>query len=212
MSTGYELDGRTGQKQRTRTALVEAARRLLATGTVPTVDQVAEAAAISRTTAYRYFSSQGELLLAAHPELVPESLLPEGAPADAGARLDAVVARLTRITSEGEVQLRAILRLSLDPDVPREHLTLRRGRAIAWIEEAIASAPLPAEARHRLAVAIRATAGIEALVWLTDVAGLDRADAAELQRWAARALLRAALDDPPPLPRAARRRRRARSG
>jgi AcrR family transcriptional regulator len=204
MSTGYEHEGRTGQKQRTRAALVEAARRLLAAGTVPTVDEVAEAAAISRTTAYRYFSSQGELLLAAHPELVPSSLLKAGAPADVAGRLDAVVAELIRITTAGQPQLRAILRLSLDPNVPREDLTLRRGRAIGWIEEALATAPLSRDARHRLAVAIRASTGIEALVWLTDVAGLDADDAGDLQRWAAQALLRAALDDPP----ISRRRRR----
>jgi hypothetical protein len=39
-------------------------------------------------------------------------------------------------------------------------------------------------------LAIRATTGIEALVWLTDVAGLPRQDAAELMRSSARALLR----------------------
>ena len=48
---------------------------------------------------------------------------------------------------------------------------------------------------HRLAVAIRSATGIEALVWLTDVAGLSRDDAGALMRWSARALLDAALAD-----------------
>jgi hypothetical protein len=48
---------------------------------------------------------------------------------------------------------------------------------------------------HRLAIAIRSATGIEALVWLTDVAGLARDDASELMRWSARALLDAALGD-----------------
>jgi hypothetical protein len=50
----------------------------------------------------------------------------------------------------------------------------------------------PAADVHRLAVAIRAATGIEALVWLTDIAGLARAEAVELMRWSARAMLDAA--------------------
>jgi hypothetical protein len=48
---------------------------------------------------------------------------------------------------------------------------------------------------RRLAVAIRSAAGIEALVWLTDIAGLSRKQAVEVMRGSARALLRSALAD-----------------
>jgi hypothetical protein len=48
---------------------------------------------------------------------------------------------------------------------------------------------------HRLALAIRSAAGIEALVWLTDIAGLSRKQATEVMRQSARALLRSALAD-----------------
>ena len=44
-------------------------------------------------------------------------------------------------------------------------------------------------------LAIRATFGIEALVWLTDVAGLSREDAVDLMRSSARTLLRSAIAD-----------------
>ena len=47
---------------------------------------------------------------------------------------------------------------------------------------------------RRLVVAIRSAVGIEALVWMTDVAQLSRDEARELMRWSARAMLRAALD------------------
>jgi hypothetical protein len=74
---------------------------------------------------------------------------------------------------------------------------LRQGRAIPWIEEALE--PLRDEMskaqRHRLAVAVRSAIGIEALVWLTDIAGLSRAEARKLMRWSAQAMLRAALED-----------------
>ena len=48
---------------------------------------------------------------------------------------------------------------------------------------------------HRLALAIRSAVGIEALVWLTDVAGLSREEAAGVMLWSERAMLRSARAD-----------------
>jgi AcrR family transcriptional regulator len=194
----YELNGRTAQKRRTREALIAAARQLVAQGLAPTVEAAARAASISRTTAYRYFSSQRVLLAAAHPETAAGSLLPEDAPDDVAARLDIVVAAFTRMIVDTEAQQRTMLRLSLEAEpAERSELPLRQGRAIKWIEEALE--PLRPQMSmsqvHRLAIAIRSATGIEALAWLTDVAGLSRDDATELMRWSARALLDAALSE-----------------
>jgi len=68
--------------------MLEAARELLAEGITATVEQVAERAAISRTTAYRYFPNQRALLIATYPELAAPSLLDGEAPADPAARLE----------------------------------------------------------------------------------------------------------------------------
>jgi AcrR family transcriptional regulator len=196
VSIPYELNGRTDQKRRTRDALVAAAREIVARGETPTVEAAAEAASISRTTAYRYFPSQRALLMAAHPETAVVSLLPDDAPDDAATRLDIVVDAFTRMILDTEPQQRTMLRLSLEADpVERAQLPLRQGRAIKWIEDALA--PLRAEMSkaelHRLALAIRSATGIEALVWLTDVAGLSRRDATDLMRGSARALLQSAV-------------------
>ena len=196
MATEYELTGRTRQKARTRAAMVAAARSLLADGIAPTVEQAAEHAGISRTTAYRYFTNQRALLIASYPELDMPSLLGPDAPADAAERLDLVTERIARQLLEREPELRATLRLSLEPSPPdASELPLRRGRAIGWLEDALAplEGRLTAAERHRLALAIRATLGIEAFVWLTDVGGLSRDEAVELMRSSARALLQAAL-------------------
>src|SRR5437868_70534 len=56
-------DPRANQKQRTRAAILEAAAALLREGTPPTVADAAERALVSRATAYRYFPTQGSLLL-----------------------------------------------------------------------------------------------------------------------------------------------------
>jgi AcrR family transcriptional regulator len=198
MSIPYELNGRVGQKRRTREALVAAARELVATGATPTVEAAAEAASISRTTAYRYFPNQRALLVAAHPETAATSLLPDDAPDDAAARLDLVIDAFIRMVVDTEAQQRTMLRLSLEADAAeRSQLPLRQGRGIKWIEEALAPLrnEMPESDLHRLILAIRSATGIEALAWLTDVGGLSRDDATELMRWSARALLQSALAD-----------------
>jgi AcrR family transcriptional regulator len=199
----YEATGRTRQKERTRSALVSAARDLIAEGVTPTVEDAAVEASISRTTAYRYFPNQAALLAAAHPEIEMRSLLPADGPEDPAARLDAVVAAFTQLILDTEAQQRATLRLSLEVDPARvTPLPLRQGRAIRWIGEALAPlrGSIDEEQLNRLVIAIRSATGIEALVWLTDIAGLTRSEARDLMRWSARAMLQHALGDPPRAP------------
>jgi AcrR family transcriptional regulator len=199
MSIPYEAVGRTRQKERTRAAMVAAARALLAEGvTSPTVEQAADRARVSRTTAYRYFLNQHALLLATFPSLEAKSLLGEAPPDDPLARLDLVTASIARQLIDHEPEMRTMLRLALEaprgrpPDLP-----LRKGRAIAWIEDALAPLRprLSATEVRRIAVAIRATIGIEPLVWLTDIAGLSQKEALATMRRSARAVLRCALAD-----------------
>ena len=78
-------------------------------------------------------------------------------------------------------------------------LPFRTGKAALWIEEALSPLreQMPRRELRRLVLAIRSAVGIEALVWLTDVAGLSRNEAAALMRWSADALLRAALAEQP---------------
>lgn len=196
MEISYELRGRTNQKMRTREALIAATRSLLADGRTPGVEEAAAAAGISRATAYRYFPNQRAMLVAAHPEIETRSLLGPDAPTEPAGRLDAVVEEMLRIFVDTEPELRTALRLSLEPGAAdHERQLLRQGRAIAWIEDALTplNDQLGKRRLRRLVLAVRAAVGIEALIWLTDVAGLTRKQAADQMRWAARALFQAAL-------------------
>jgi AcrR family transcriptional regulator len=189
----YESIGRTAQKSRTRLALVAATRELLAAGLTPRVEDAAERAGISRTTAYRYFPSQRSLLLAAQPTIAPETLLPADAPTDARTRLDVVMTAFTQYNFTWESQLRTALRLSLEPAADRP--VLRQGRAIGWIAEALTPLPEihPHIDIHKLAIAIRSATGIETLIWLIDIGGYTRDQAADTVKATAQALLDAAL-------------------
>ena len=201
MSIPYELTGRTQQKARTRKALIEAARQLLAEGVTPTVERTADRAEVSRATAFRYFANQRALLVATYPHLEEASLLEAAADEDPLARLDAVTEELARRILEYEQELRAHLRLSLEPATAQsDELPLRQGRAIGWIDDALSPLRdrIPARDLRRLVLAIRATLGIEAMVWLTDVGGVSREEAVDIMRSSARTLLRSAIADAAP--------------
>ncbi len=190
MASAYELSGRTGQKQRTREHLVATIRQLLADGVTPTVELVAEVSGISRSSTYRYFPDQRSLLLAAHPEIDKTSMLGPDAPRDPRQRLEITLDEQFRILLDWEPQLRASLRASLGPGTGPT--PLRGGRAIGWFQDALR--PLGARRARSLAIAIRATAGIEPYVWLRDVAGRSPAQAIRIMRSNALAIYDQAVD------------------
>jgi AcrR family transcriptional regulator len=197
MDVPYLHTGRTNQKARTRDALIAAARELLAEGVTPTVEAAAAEASVGRTTAYRYFPNSRALLAATYPEFEMTSLLEGDSPEDPLARLESVAETLTQWCIEYEPEYRAQLRLTLEGEsADGESLPLRRGRRIGWIGDALS--PLKGRIAEpeleRLVYGIGATLGIEAFVWLTDMAGLSREEAARVMRTNARTLVRSALE------------------
>lgn len=205
--------GREKQKGRTRGALLAAASHLLAQGRTPTVAEVADAADVSRRTAYRYFTTQEQMLVEAALEgLRPriEQEIAGGAPQDAPAaadepveaRLDRTVRAIQRNAVENEALLRTMIRLTVGPfpaagdasdDSPR-----RRGyRRIEWIELALApvKGQLGSRRHARLVAALTVCLGIDALIVLQDLCGLTAAEAESACRWMAQSLLHASLDD-----------------
>jgi AcrR family transcriptional regulator len=197
MDVPYLHKGRTNQKARTRDALIAAARRLLARGVTPTLEEAAAEASIGRTTAYRYFPNSRALLAATYPEIEIRSLLGADPPEDPLARLEIMAESFTRQILEYEPALRAQLRLALEGEpAGDESLLLRRGRRIKWVKDALSplEGRMPEGELRRLVLGIGATLGIEALVWLTDMGGLTREEAVEVMRSNARTLLRSALE------------------
>src|SRR4028119_708650 len=71
---------RANQRYRTRKDLLTAASRLMKEGRKPTLEEVAEAALVSRATAYRYFPSVEALLIEASVDIT----VPDGATLFAG--------------------------------------------------------------------------------------------------------------------------------
>ncbi len=96
----------------------------MAEGPTPSVSEVADAADVSRRTAYRYFPTQDQLLVEASLEVLRpevEAALAAALPATAGptddvaqaeARLDAAVTVMHRLALENEPLLRTMIRLT----------------------------------------------------------------------------------------------------
>ena len=195
--------GRLQQKLRTRRHLVATAVELMHAGRRPTVADVADAAGVSRRTAYRYFPVQSKLLIEAALEgLRPpmEEAIAAGPLAWAAAsleeRVDRLVAAMQRMTADHEHLLRSMIQLTvLEPSVGG---VPRRGiRRVDWIESAIrpAAYSMPRASYERLVSALAVCTGIEAMVVLRDIRGLSAARAVEISRWMGRAVLRQALAD-----------------
>ena len=109
---------RDKQKTRTRRDLVGAALRLIADGATPTVTQVADAAEVSRRTAYRYFPSAEQLIAEALLEGMRSDVEGEidGGPSgeDMSARVDRLVHALHHLTTDKEHLLRQMVRFTID--------------------------------------------------------------------------------------------------
>jgi len=196
--------GRVNQKQRTRQAIVDAAVSLMDDGTTPSVAQAAEAALVSRTTAYRYFPTQESLLLevALHAHVDDlEALVAEPVDAEhAVERALLVLHRFNQRVLDEEVRYRNALRiyqeLWFDASAAGDAApVVREGRRMRWFRQILA--PLRAEAGddavERLVVGLSLLAGMEAMTSLRDVCRLDPDAALAATDWAARALADAAL-------------------
>jgi AcrR family transcriptional regulator len=193
---------RANQKARTRQAIVRAAGALLAKGAKPSLDEIAEAAQVSRATAYRYFPGLDALLSEAAVDLmVPEAgeLFAAGAPDDPFERLALVDDTIDKACRTQQVPLRLMLARVLERSIGRapDEPPLRQNRRTPLLEEALAPlAPRLGRARtERLAQALAMIVGTEGFLALNDVVGLDEAEARDVRHWAIDALVAAALNE-----------------
>lgn len=208
-SPSGQRTGRFHQRQRTRQAILQAAQRLVESGLEPTVAEAADAAMVSRATAYRYFPSQDELLIECTfhigwPTLEELFSRPQ-MPTDAEDRVAYIHDFLYDYIRDRETQFRQYLRRQLLVSTVEgsEERALRPGYRIGMIEKALA--PIAAELGPvrlaRLQHALGVMIGTEAIIACTDVLHLDPDVARADNQWACRQLIRAALNEVTTAPR-----------
>ena len=213
------MDTRANQKARTRAAIVAAAQELAREGLTPTIAQAAERGRVSRATAHRYFPTQ-EALLVELAEITPaaepvEALVENFASDEPEQRLLQLLDIFNPIVVTQDEHMRRALRVYLDTwlrsrrNDPDSAPPVREGRRMRWLEKALEPLQdLPEHQKRRLQSALALTLGPDSIVIMKDVCRLDNEETLEVLRWAAIALLRAAVDDAARLPDQTRNRKR----
>jgi AcrR family transcriptional regulator len=200
-------DPRANQKERTRTAIIDAALDLLREDIAPTVATAAERARVSRTTAYRYFPTQESLLQEIanlHPAVAAvDEAMDNLATDDVEQRLLQLLDTFNPIIIADEVHQRTALQvfhenwIQARRDNTQEEAYIRSRRRMRWLDEVLKPLEhLPEQQHQRLRAALALTVGIDSIVIMKDVCQLNDEEALAALRWAALALLRAGLHAP----------------
>ena len=177
--------GRTSQKARTRRDLLAAARRVLDRGEPFSVNTVADEAAISRATAYRYFSDPDALMLEAVLDgrfATPEEVV--GDAEDVRERVHKVQRYLLQATRELETRFRLFLARALDSSVAPDAKAgrqVRAGRRLPMYEHALAPVRslMTDDELQFLVLSLSAASGLEVYLALKDVCRVDDAALAD---------------------------------
>jgi AcrR family transcriptional regulator len=205
--------GRFRQRQRTRANIVAAAIELLKSGITPSMADIAAATGVARRTLYLHFPTLEQLLIEAQLGLLSESSVDSAIAAadpggDAEARVIAMIDAIGSIATETLPLGRSLVRLTVESGGAQEPgVPLRGYRRIAWIEKAVGPLRerLGQHQFEQLVSALAMVIGWEALIVLQDVRGLSIEQQIETTRWAARAIIRAALRDSVPPARSSKR-------
>jgi AcrR family transcriptional regulator len=191
--------GRVAQRNRTRLAIVEAAKRLMETGVTPSMAEIATAAEVSRRTLYMYFPTLEQLLidatLGALSQTTIDPVIAESGSKDPLERIVQLSRAMNRHSGETMHLGRALIRLTVEGEDPQSGGPRRGYRRVQWIERALAPARenLTAKEFERLVSALCVLVGWEPMIALKDTRGLDEKNADEVLSFAVRAVVEKAL-------------------
>ena len=189
-----------GHRGRVFRRLLDEAVALVRRGRIPSVAEVAQAAEVSRATAYRYFPSRSKLVSA----VIAEALAPvrRAVPqaGDPKTRLHELLNRTYSRFREYEPHMRAALQLALEHQSLEaagllEEEPFRRGQREEILATTIAplKKKLPQKSYQRLLRALAVVYGIEPMVILKDICGASDRETEAVVRWMMDALVDAAL-------------------
>ncbi len=196
-----DIEIERGPKARTRRLMLQTASRLMQDGVTPSVTEAAEAAGVSRATAYRYFPSQAALVQAVVDEGLGPILTWTSLSKNAEQRVDDLLASSLPRIEAYEATFKAALKLSLDQWARRQAGTLgdeervTRGHRKELLRDALSPlrGSLPPAQFDRLAQALSLVFGVEVMIVLKDIWGLDGVETQSVARWMAGALVRASI-------------------
>jgi AcrR family transcriptional regulator len=189
--------GRVNQKERTRQAIIAAARTVITGGGEVTMPVVAKRALVSEATAYRYFPDLASLL---RETLTGVWVSPQQAMEPIARSADPV----ERVAFATELLLREVLahagavRAMMAAAITRPSAALRPGRRLGLIDEALSPVggdltPSQQANLDQLKRGLAIVVSAEALFTLTDLCGLTAEEAITSTVQTARSLTSSAL-------------------
>jgi len=198
----YLEQGRSGQKHRTRQRVLEAAAELISQGQSPTITEAADLAEVSRRTAYRYFSTQQQMLAEAALVIARKSISQIQLPKEAEERVDVTLRALQGFVYRNEAALRLLAQMYMQrpltgkPAARKDSIPPRVNR-VKFIETALSGVRdrLTGKQFDRLVSALVLCMGIEAAMTLRYIRSLSSSQATDICSWAAQQILKGALAD-----------------
>jgi AcrR family transcriptional regulator len=198
--------GTSGPRVRMKRHMLTTAIRLMQDGFIPSVSDVAEAAEVSRATAYRYFPSQAAMVQAVVDEALGPILAWRSSSDDADRRVSDLLAFAFPRMLEYEATHRAALEQSLDQWTRRQAGTLGsearivRGNRRKLLRDALGPLrqQVGTQTFDKLTQSLSLIFGVEAIIVLKDICGLDDEAVRDVALWAAHALVGTAMAEARP--------------
>ncbi|HHL2501836.1 TPA: TetR/AcrR family transcriptional regulator [Yersinia enterocolitica] len=189
-------------RARTRRLLIDTAMSMYEQGAFPSITEVANAAQLSRATAYRYFPTQSALVSAMVDESLGPILAWQPTQPDARQRIAELLSFAYPQMLQHEGVLRAALHLSLQQwadnrSNPNNEEKLIRGNRKRLLKLAVEplEGKLTPEALQRVIHAFSLIYGSEVFMVLKDIWHLDDAGIQDVTQWVGKAILLQAETD-----------------
>ena len=192
MKNDYLNKGRTGQKQKTREKILQAAKELQGKGVEFSLEHVAKVAGVSRATIYRYYSNKDILSAEAVLDMrtrTPDQILSEFPESDLETTLLGIQQYYNTLAIKNEKAFRKYLSVFLNPENP---VSVRGARRIQTLSRAVEekNSSISGKDQERLVYMATLMMGIEAFIVTRDVCRLDEGSSEEVLQWGLKTLIK----------------------
>ena len=192
MKNDYLNKGRTGQKQKTREKILQAAKELQGKGVEFSLEHVAKVAGVSRATIYRYYSNKDILSAEAVLDMrtrTPDQILSEFPESDLETTLLGIQRYYNTLAIKNEKAFRKYLSVILNPENP---VSVRGARRIQTLSRAVEekNSSISGKDQERLVYMATLMMGIEAFIVTRDVCRLDEGSSEEVLQWGLKTLIK----------------------
>jgi AcrR family transcriptional regulator len=191
--------GRVNQKLKTRSALLQSAKKLMARQKRVTLEHVADEASVSRATIYRYFPNVELLLTEASLEihhLTPDELIEEMGSLPILERISFIQRYYNQLAQDHEILFRRYLSavLAASSSTKKKVRGARRKEALIKAITPLDS-QLTGEDRMNLVNIASILMGIDAFITAKDVCGLNSEEATATLEWGLNMIVKGMIND-----------------